>query len=159
MADQPWTRLTAWLVRLGIAISHGRPYHPQTQGKDEHSHRTLAAEVLRDRSFSDLIDTQQAFDPWRRVYNTERPHEALSLEVPASRYRASERSYPETLPVIEYAPDVQVRRASLKGVIKLTRVRSASAGPSVANRSACDPLRQRASTKCSTPTKRWAGST
>ena len=49
---------------------------------------------------------------------TPRPHEALSLEVPASRYRASERSYPETLPVIEYAPDVQVRHASLKGVIK-----------------------------------------
>ena len=118
MADQPWTRLTAWLVRLGISISHGRPYHPQTQGKDERFHRTLAAEVLRDRSFSDLIDTQQAFDPWRQVYNTERPHEALSLAVPASRYRASERSYPETLPVIEYAPDVQVRRASLKGVIK-----------------------------------------
>ena len=118
MADQPWTRLTAWLVRLGISISHGRPYHPQTQGKDERFHRTLAAEVLRDRSFSDLLDTQQAFDPWRQVYNTERPHEALSLEVPASRYRASERSYPEALPVIEYAPDVQVRRASLKGVIK-----------------------------------------
>ena len=80
--------------------------------------RTLAAEVLRDRSFSDLLDTQQAFDPWRQVDNTERPHEALSLEVPASRYRARERSYPETLPVIEYAPDVPVRRASLKGVIK-----------------------------------------
>ena len=116
--DQHWTRLTAWLVRLGISISHGRPYHPQTQGKDERFHRTLAAEVLRDRSFRDLIDTQQAFDPWRQVYNTQRPHEALSLEVPASRYRASERPFPETLPSIEYAPGVQVRRASFKGVIK-----------------------------------------
>jgi transposase InsO family protein len=116
--DQHWTRLTAWLVRLGISISHGRPYHPQTQGKDERFHRTLAAEVLRDRSFRDLIDTQQAFDPWRQVYNTQRPHEALSLEVPASRYRASERPFPETLPSIEYASDVQVRRASFKGVIK-----------------------------------------
>lgn len=117
-AEQPWTRLTAWLLRLGISISHGRPYHPQTQGKDERFHRTLAAEVLRDRSFRDLIDTQQTFDPWRQVYNTQRPHEALSLEVPASRYRASERSFPETLPPIEYAPDVPVRRASLQGVIK-----------------------------------------
>lgn len=116
--DQHWTRLTAWLVRLGISISHGRPYHPQTQGKDERFHRTLAAEVLRDRSFRDLIDTQQTFDPWRQVYNTQRPHEALSLEVPASRYRASERPFPETLPSIEYASDVQVRRASFKGVIK-----------------------------------------
>ena len=118
IADQPWTRLTAWLVRLGIRVSHGRPYHPQTQGKDERFHRTLAAEVLRDRSFSHLNDAQQAFDPWRQVYNTQRPHEALSLEVPASRYRASERSFPETLPPIESAPDVQVRRASFKGVIK-----------------------------------------
>ena len=142
MADPPWMRLTAWLVRLGISTSHGRPDHPQTQGKDERFHRTLVAEVLRDRSFSDLtyIHIQQAFDPWRQVYNTEQPHaalslevpaslshhsplatpphEALSLEVPASRYRASERSYRETLPVIEYAPDVQVRRASLQGVIQ-----------------------------------------
>ena len=61
--------LTAWLVRLGISISHGRPYHSQTQGNDKRFHRTLAAEVLRDRSFSDLLDTQQAFDPWRQVYN------------------------------------------------------------------------------------------
>ena len=25
--------LTVWLMRLGIRVSHGRPYHPQTQGK------------------------------------------------------------------------------------------------------------------------------
>ena len=93
----------------------------------ERFHRTLAAEVLRDRSFRDstYIHIQQAFDPWRQVYNTERPHknterphDALSRAVPASRSRARERSYPETLPVIEYALDVPVRRASLKGVIK-----------------------------------------
>lgn len=116
--DQPWTRLTAWLLRLGISVSHGRPYHPQTQGKDERFHRTLVAEVLRDRSFTDVLETQQVFDPWRQVYNTQRPHEALGLEVPASRYRVSARSYPETLLPIEYAPDVQVRRASTRGVIK-----------------------------------------
>ena len=74
--------------------------------------------MLRDRCFSDLIDIQQAFDPWRQVYNTQRPHEALGLEVPASRYRASERPFPETLPLIEYAPDVQVRHGSIQGVIK-----------------------------------------
>ena len=39
------TRLTIWLLDLGVAIAHGRPYHPQTQGKDERFHRTLKDEV------------------------------------------------------------------------------------------------------------------
>ncbi|NIR98045.1 MAG: transposase family protein, partial [Gammaproteobacteria bacterium] len=43
----PYTPLTVWLLRLGVGVSHGRPYHPQTQGKDERFHRTLGAEVLR----------------------------------------------------------------------------------------------------------------
>ena len=29
-----FTRLTAWLLRLDIRVIHGRPYHPQTQGKE-----------------------------------------------------------------------------------------------------------------------------
>src|SRR5262245_1603547 len=33
------TIFTVWLMRLGIKVSHGRPYHPQTQGKDERFHR------------------------------------------------------------------------------------------------------------------------
>jgi hypothetical protein len=36
------------------------------------------------------------------VYNHERPHHALGLEVPASRYRISTRSFPEQLLAIEY---------------------------------------------------------
>jgi transposase InsO family protein len=46
---------------------------------------------------------QRAFDEWRPVYNTQRPHEALALAVPLSRYRPSPRSFPETLPPVEYA--------------------------------------------------------
>jgi transposase InsO family protein len=34
-ARQAYTPFTVWLLRLGIRVSHGRPYHPQTQGKDE----------------------------------------------------------------------------------------------------------------------------
>ena len=68
--NQPWTRLTAWLLRLGISISHGQPYHPQTQGKGERFHRTLATEVLRDCGFLEVTETQRLFDPWREVYNT-----------------------------------------------------------------------------------------
>jgi transposase InsO family protein len=85
-ANHRFTGLTVWLIRLGVRVSHSRPYHPQTQGKDERLHRTLSEELLSRRRFLDLSDTQQALDQWRHVYNFQRPHEALQLEVPASRY-------------------------------------------------------------------------
>jgi transposase InsO family protein len=116
-AEHPFTPLTIWLIRIGIFVSHGRPYHPQTQGKEERFHRTLKAEVLRDRLFADLGECQSRFDDWRDVYNLERPHEALKLDVPASRYKPSTAAFPERLPDIEYGPDDCVRKVHM-GVIR-----------------------------------------
>lgn len=112
-----FTSLTVWLIRLGVRVSHSRPYHPQTQGKDERLHRTLNEDLLSRRRFLDLSDTQQALDQWRHVYNFQRPHEALQLEVPASRYRPSSRSFPEVLPTIAYQPGDEVRKVQQQGEI------------------------------------------
>lgn len=112
------TRLGAWFIRLGITLKHGQPFHPQTQGKDERFHRSLKAEVLQGRWFHDLASVQKAYDPWRDVYNLERPHEALNMATPASRYRSSPRAFPEVLPPIEYGPDDLVRRADHQGYIR-----------------------------------------
>jgi transposase InsO family protein len=68
-ADHPYTQLSVWLLRLGIGISHGRAFHPQTQGKDERFNRTVKAEVIRGRWFRDNGEVQRHFDPWRQVYN------------------------------------------------------------------------------------------
>jgi transposase InsO family protein len=113
--ETPYTALTVWLLRLGIGVHHSRPYHPQTQGKDERFHRTLQAELLTQTSFIDVANCQQAFDAWRQVYNHERPHQALGFAVPASRYRPSERAFPEQLPVIAYGPTDQVRKVQYQG--------------------------------------------
>lgn len=113
--EHPYTPLTVWLMRLGIAVSHGRPYHPQTQGKDERFHRTFKAEVLNGRLFRDLDRCQLAFDDWRQVYNFERPHQALGDATPASRYQPSPRSFPEILHPIEYGPDDYVRKVQQDG--------------------------------------------
>jgi transposase InsO family protein len=113
--EHPYTPLTVWLLRLGIGISHGRPYHPQTQGKEERFHRTFKAEVIARGRFRNLADCQPQFDPWREIYNHERPHEALAMGVPSSRYRVSERAFPEALPSLEYAPDCQVRKVQQGG--------------------------------------------
>ena len=109
------TALTSWLLRLGVRVIHGRPYHPQTQGKEERFHRTLQAEVLRDRTFLDLATCQAHFTHWRTVYNCERPHEALGDQPPVSRYQPSPRPFPAELPPIEYAPGTTVRQVQDKG--------------------------------------------
>lgn len=113
------SRLTVWLIRLGIRVSHSRPRHPQTNGKEERFHRSLQAEVLNGRGFADLGAVQRAFDRWRMIYNCERPHEALDLATPVSRYRPSPRPYPEPLPPIEYGPDDAVYRVPPNGWLRL----------------------------------------
>lgn len=108
----PWTKLGVWLLKLGVDLWHSRPYHPQSRGKNERFHRTLKAEVFHMQRFGDLADLQCAFDRWRSVYNLQRPHEALDLDVPASRYRPSPRAMPDRLPEVEYDSHEIVRRVS-----------------------------------------------
>jgi transposase InsO family protein len=120
---QPWgaagngdyTKLSVWLMDLGIAVSHGRPYHPQTQGKDERFHRTLKAEVLQHHSFKDLAQAQAAFDAWREVYNTIRPHEAIGMQPPSQRYAMSQRAMPDHIAPPEYEPQAIVRIVDKNG--------------------------------------------
>ena len=114
-----WTALEVWLMRVGVRLYHGRPRHPQTQGKEERFHRTLNVEVLQANRFADLTACQSAFDRWRRVYNEERPHEALGMAVPASRYQASPVGFPERLPEPDYHATDQVRRMSRDGAVRL----------------------------------------
>lgn len=112
-----WTTLSVWLLRMGIHVCHGRPFHPQTQGKDERLHRTLQAEVLNRSDLRDIPHSQEVFDRWRPVYNCERPHQALNMATPASRYTPSQRSLPKSLPPIEYALEDIVCTVKGKGEI------------------------------------------
>jgi transposase InsO family protein len=113
------TRLAVWLLDLDIRLSHGRPYHPQTQGKEERFHRTLKGEVLAGRVLRDLGAAQAALDRWREVYNTRRPHEAIGLATPASRYAESLRAMPDTIAPPEYEPEARVRTVGQGGQISV----------------------------------------
>jgi transposase InsO family protein len=112
-----WTMFEAWMLRLGVGVSHGRPHHPQTQGKDERFHRTLKAEVIGRGAWRDWEQCGRAFEAWRHVYNAERPHEALQLATPASRYRPSRRAFPEHPAPIDYGPGAIVRKVQDQGRI------------------------------------------
>lgn len=111
------SQLEVWLIRLGIRVSHSRPYHPQTQGKDERFHRTLKLELLERNGFQSLDACQRAFDRWRESYNLLRPHAALGQQPPVSRYQTSGRAFPATLPELEYDTHDAVRKVSDKGEI------------------------------------------
>ncbi len=133
--------LTVWLLRLGVQVGHSSPYHPQTLGKDERFHRTLEAELLQYCLGLELAVCQRRFEAWRQTYNLERPHEALELAPPVSRYRVSPRSFPETLPVWAYAPGDQVRKVQAQGWFSFRgrefRVSKAFRGQAVALRPTC----------------------
>jgi len=111
----PHTRIGVWLMRLGVKVIHGRPYHPQTQGKLERFHLTLDREAIRGYCLESW-EWQAHFDRFRWMYNTERPHEALGDQPPATRYRPSERVFPEALPPVVYDEGNIVRMVDEKGI-------------------------------------------
>lgn len=139
-----YTGLGVWLLRLGVDVTHGRPMHPQTQGKCERFHRSFKTEVLNHTlPWRDLAHCQRHFDDFRQRYNHIRPHHALHGAAPASRYQPSLRSLPASLPAIEYLPEDHIRTVKSKGEITfknyLFSIGEAFAGLPVALRPAsCD---------------------
>ena len=93
-AHRGLSRFERFLMDLDILPIHGRPIHPQTQGKIERFHRTLKAEALRVTP-ANMEEAKARLDSWRWIYNEMRPHHALGLKTPASVYQASTRPYYE----------------------------------------------------------------
>lgn len=110
-----YSQFALWLIRLGVNLIHGRPGHPQTQGKEERFHRSFKMEALNKPYWKDMQECDRYFKKWRHIYNHQRPHEAINLQVPASRYKSSERSMPKQLPKIEYDQFQIVRKVDKDG--------------------------------------------
>ena len=91
-AHRGLSQFERFLMDLDILPIHGRPIHPQTQGKIERFHRTLKAEALRVTP-ANMEEARARLNNWRWIYNEMRPHHALGLKTPASVYRASTRPY------------------------------------------------------------------
>ncbi|WP_328759893.1 MULTISPECIES: integrase core domain-containing protein [Streptomyces] len=72
----------------GVTAKLIKPYSPTTTGKIERWHQTLRRELLDVCGpFADLPAAQAAVDAWVHTYNTDRPHRALDMATPASRFR------------------------------------------------------------------------
>jgi hypothetical protein len=64
------------------------------------------------RRFRNLPEVQRALDAWRTVYNLERPHQGLGMDVPADRFRPSSRAMPARLPEVQYDSEEILRTVS-----------------------------------------------
>lgn len=109
--------LSVRLMKLGIQPIFIDPGHPEQNGIHERMHRTLKQHATRPPG-KNFRDQQDRFDQFIREYNFERPHEAIDLDRPASRYRSSPRPYPAKIQSPDYPPHFEVRRVSKGGWIK-----------------------------------------
>lgn len=110
------SRLAVWWMRLGIVPERIVPGHPEQNGSHEQFHAVLKAETARPPA-SNLRAQQRRFDRFCTEYNHERPHEALTDQVPADRYHPSPRRLPDALPPIGYPGHLEIRLVSQSGDI------------------------------------------
>jgi len=111
------TMNVSWL-KQGIVLERTRPASPQDNGRHERMHRTLKAETTRPPAHNHSAQ-QRRFDTWRLDFNTVRPHEALDMNVPKSRYEPSSRSFKEGPITVAYPGHFEVRHVRNRGHIKL----------------------------------------
>src|SRR5579884_36963 len=72
----------------GITHRLTRVRSPTTTGKIERLHQTLQQELLVSHGPFDSIEEAQAeLDAWRRTYNCDRPHQALGMAFPTTRFK------------------------------------------------------------------------
>ena len=117
------SRVSMQWVKLGILPERSRPASPQDNGRHERMHSTLKQATLQPPERT-ARRQQAAFDRFQHEYNHERPHESLDDRTPASCYRPSPRPMPRRVPELEYGDDVDVRRVSQQGSLKMNGART-----------------------------------
>lgn len=110
-----YSRFEVWLMELGILTIHGKPRHPQTQGKEERFNRSFTRECLKGKTFLDRNHAQSSFDEYRVFYNEVRPHFALDLDVPSARYRPSTKLMPNKIRDWEYSSEYKLCKVKETG--------------------------------------------
>ena len=75
----------ATCAELGITAKRTRPYRPQTNGKIERFHRTLADGWAFKKFYPSEDARLQALPPWIHQYNHHRPHSAIGKVAPITR--------------------------------------------------------------------------
>jgi hypothetical protein len=105
------------LVKAGVAPERIAPGKPQQNGRLERFHLTLLQDTASPPATSARAQARR-FAAYQRLYNEERPHQALANRTPAELYDISPRRFDGVLREPAYGPDHQVRRVRSNGEIK-----------------------------------------
>jgi transposase InsO family protein len=117
LAPMGASQLSLWLMKQGIGLHWSRIRHPQTQGKVERFHGALQR-ALECRGGAGR-QPQAWLDEYRFEHNYVRPHEALGMQTPASRWQPSKRRYQAHPLRWEYPVGAWVRKVDGSGKVKL----------------------------------------
>lgn len=79
----------------GAYTLNGRGYHPQTQGKVERFHRTLAEWLDDNGPFETIEALNVGLALFRHDYNVERPHQSLGDDTPHEVWSSADRAEPD----------------------------------------------------------------
>lgn len=108
------TRLSIWLLKLGIMPERISPGCPQQNGRHERMHRTLKESTVFPRKKT-LKEQQKLFDDFQIEFNTKRPHQALKGSRPAEVYARSSRRMPDKMSEIVYPENFIIRKVKTNG--------------------------------------------
>ena len=111
------SKMSVKLVKAGVRPERIKAGKPQQNGRLERFHLTLLGDTASPAAAS-LRAQARRFAAFQRLYNSERPHQALANKTPADLYAASPRRWDGVLRAPEYGPDHQVRRVRSNGEIK-----------------------------------------
>lgn len=112
------TRLSAWLVALGIQLDRIKPGCPYENGGHERMHKDIRFEVQAVTK-GDLNHHAVSLELWRRDFNEKRPHEALNMKTPSEVYKKSPRKYQGTPDKIDYPNTFVERKVNNVGQITI----------------------------------------
>lgn len=111
------SRLSVKVIKAGVIPERIAPGKPQQNGRLERLHLTLLQDTAKPPARS-LREQLERFRLFQRLYNEERPHEALGNNTPTEHYSVSPRRFDGVLREPEYSSDYEIRRVRRNGEIR-----------------------------------------
>ena len=116
-AMKRFSRLSYWLIDLGITPVFSDPGKPQQNGRHERMHRDLKAHATRPPAYN-MQSQQRKLNQFVYEYNNIRPHDALDLNTPVSKHSASPRTFPDKIKEWEYIGPLTPNYVTMNGAMR-----------------------------------------